>query len=185
MPMIWDEIRSLNVRMRYPTTWNTIHLIKTHPDLSFFDVVDTQEKEDIKILLRRSFALGVDDVASWKTSSKYDTVRWADFKDTYIEHLAFIPQFSYHVQHGGNHDIVNASTRRHGPSWRMIVSLEQGNIQPFGVYPGGQSGNPGSIYYNNMLDHWSNGQYFNLIFMKRLNDQKEKIMFTTQMKPKE
>ena len=30
------------------------------------------------------------------------------------------------------------------------------------VYPGGQSGNPGSKFYDNMIDEWVKGGYFNV-----------------------
>ena len=91
--------------------------------------------------------------------------RWADYKDTFVGHLLQgLPAFSYHVQHGGNHDIVNASSRTHGPSWRMVVSLEKTGVRAWGVYPGGQSGNPGSPYYNNMLNTWATGNNYLLQF---------------------
>ena len=69
---------------------------------------------------------------------------------------------------------LNAST---GPSWRMIVGL--GNfvdaspgllpdtttafsptgIYAIGVYPGGQSENPASPWYQNLIEAWWNGEY--------------------------
>ena len=55
--------------------------------------------------------------------------------------------------------------RDYGPSWRMIVDLGD-EVKAIGVYPGGQSGNPGSKYYDNMVDTWANGQYNDLNFWK-------------------
>jgi penicillin G amidase len=46
-----------------------------------------------------------------------------------------------------------------GPSWRMIVSLSPGNISARGVYPGGQSENPASAWYANLVPLWWDGQY--------------------------
>ena len=37
----------------------------------------------------------------------------------------------------------------------------------YGVYPGGQSGNPGSKYYDNFVDTWAAGQYYKLWVMKK------------------
>ncbi|MGK7369257.1 MAG: penicillin acylase family protein [Candidatus Halalkalibacterium sp. M3_1C_030] len=34
------------------------------------------------------------------------------------------------------------------------------------MYPGGQSGNPGSPYYDNMIDDWNAGELYPLRFMK-------------------
>ena len=39
-----------------------------------------------------------------------------------------------------------------------------------GIYPGGQSGYPGSIYYDNFIDDWVNGKYYNLNFPKNNNE---------------
>jgi penicillin amidase len=162
-PLIWDEMENDKALLDYPTTFTTIKLLKQQPTLSFFDILSTPEKENAGDLLRKSFALGVQDIEEWK-SKREKQARWADFKDTYIGHLARLEPLSVRVQHGGNHDIVNASTRTHGPSWRMVVSLEKEGVKAWGVYPGGQSGNPGSPYYSNMVELWGQGKYFSLPF---------------------
>ena len=48
---------------------------------------------------------------------------------------------------GGGDDIINAFTKYHGPSWRMVVELTD-KINAYAIYPGGQDGNPGSKYYD-------------------------------------
>lgn len=75
-------------------------------------------------------------------------------------HLSQIPAFSKTGVHtGGYRNIVNATSERNGPSWRMIVELTE-PVQAVGVYPGGQSGNPGSKYYDNFIDSWATGKYY-------------------------
>jgi penicillin G amidase len=46
-----------------------------------------------------------------------------------------------------------------GPSWRMIVSFVSGGASARGVYPGGQSENPASPWYANLVPLWWDGQY--------------------------
>jgi penicillin G amidase len=46
-----------------------------------------------------------------------------------------------------------------GPSWRMIVSFDAGALSAVGVYPGGQSENPASPWYTNLVPLWWDGQY--------------------------
>jgi penicillin amidase len=92
--------------------------------------------------------------------------RWADYKDSYLTHLLRLEPLNIHVKAGGNRDIVNAHSRTHGPSWRMVVSLEKSGIKAWAAYPGGQSGDPGSIHYTDMLGRWLQGQYFPLQFLK-------------------
>lgn len=47
-----------------------------------------------------------------------------------------------------------------GPSWRMIVSWD-GRNDPVGegIYPGGQSESPYSLWYANLVADWWNGKY--------------------------
>jgi len=55
---------------------------------------------------------------------------------------------------------LTAST---GPSWRMIVSFSGGALSSaVGVYPGGQSENPASPWYTNLVPLWWDGQYLPL-----------------------
>jgi penicillin amidase len=51
---------------------------------------------------------------------------------------------------------LTAST---GPSWRMIVTLSAAGVSARGVYPGGQSENPASPWYENLVPLWWDGQY--------------------------
>jgi penicillin amidase len=41
----------------------------------------------------------------------------------------------------------------------MIVHLTD-PVEALGVYPGGQSGNPGSAHYTDMIDTWRKGKYY-------------------------
>ena len=46
-----------------------------------------------------------------------------------------------------------------GPSWRMVVTLGASGVSATGVYPGGQSENPASPWYNDQTSLWWNGAY--------------------------
>jgi penicillin amidase len=147
-----------------------------------FDLQSTPEKETAREIIRKAFLLGVDDIEKWK-SSHDPKVAWADFKASYIGHLLRIEPLSIPVRHGGNHDIVNAHSKTHGPSWRMVVSLEKSGIKCWATYPGGQSGNPGSRHYSDMLGRWVSDDYFPLLFLHQENDGSGKVYFTSQLNP--
>lgn len=181
MPMIWDEMSTKDAVLSTPTTYNTIKLIKEKPDLSFFDIQTTDQKETAKEILQLSFKEGVKDITEWKKNHEGVTPEWGTFKDSYIGHLLRLQPFNIPVKHGGNHDIVNAHSRTHGPSWRMVVSLEKTGIKAWGVYPGGQSGNPGSYYYSNLLDTWVADKHFQLSFMHIANEGKP--LYTVSLNP--
>jgi penicillin amidase len=46
-----------------------------------------------------------------------------------------------------------------GPSWRMIAALGASGVSAQGVYPGGQSENPASPWYTNLVPLWWDGKY--------------------------
>jgi len=175
--LVWDEMRKNTIALDYPSDYTTIKLIKEKPDLTFFDMVETPEKETAKEVVQLAFIRAVENIEDWKIA-KGKEPRWADYKDTFIGHLLpGIPALSYHVEHGGTGDAINASSRTNGPSWRMVVSLEKTKVKAWGVYPGGQSGNPGSPYYNNLINLWAQGNY--IPFQFESDPAKMKEVFTS------
>ena len=112
-----------------------------------------------------SFKAAAKELSEWKTEhGDYD---WQHYKGAYVGHLLqSLPAFSrFDIPVGGDRNTVNASDVNHGPSWRMIVEMSS-PPKAYGIYPGGQSGNPGSRYYDNFIDDWAAGHYYDLLFMQ-------------------
>lgn len=61
----------------------------------------------------------------------------------------------------------------------MVVDLDPEGVQAWGIYPGGQSGNPGSYFYDNMVDDWISGRAYKLAFLQSADEQNEKIVGKT------
>lgn len=177
---IWDEIktsRDENIALSYPTAYSTIKLMKQFPDHEFFDNKLTDTKETVKDLILLSFREMMLEVAELK--GKGD-LSWAAYKSTYIGHqLRFKALGNHNIQAGGSGgDVVNATGKNHGPSQRIIVELDPDGVKAWGHYPGGQSGNPGSKYYDNMVEAWTNGQYFDLLFLTNPDKSHDRIIFS-------
>ena len=101
---------------------------------------------------------------------------WYKVKNTSVTDLAKLAAFSYdHMKIGGWGNTINAAKGDHGPSWRMIVQMGK-EIEAYGVYPGGQSGNPGSKYYADYLQHWVEGKYYKLDFLPNSDKQDDKAI---------
>jgi penicillin amidase len=73
------------------------------------------------------------------------------------------------IENGGGDYSISSVKKDHGPSWRMIVQLTK-NTEARGIYPGGQSGNPGSFYYDNFVNDWTNGAYYTLWMMTKSDE---------------
>lgn len=182
MQYAWDEMKDENVSYTLPEDYSMIRLMKNEPDLAFWDIRETPEKEDLTTLVKLSFTKAVEHVSNWEKENK-KSARWADYKDTYIQHLLRIDPLSTHARVGGDEGIVNAADHRVGPSWRFIVSLEPKGVKAWGVYPAGQSGNPGSPFYDNMIPYWSDGNYFRLNFSSAVDSIKTQALYIQQLTP--
>ena len=148
--MIWDEIFSeTTIALPTPDTWVTINLMESSKDHPFYDVQATPHTENLRDLVNASFTA----VISLPKATLGET------KKAHIPHLTRLPAFSSDTIHlGGTKRALNAMQQTVGPSWRMIVALGE-TPEAYGMYPGGQSGNPASAYYMNKIDAWAKGEY--------------------------
>lgn len=151
----------------YPTLW--AQTFKVSPD-----GLKPLPERTAQILLNHKDSLKNADaviVATYKKTA--DTValleeqgelEWYKIKNTSINHLAKLAPFSYSgIENGGWGNTINAMKGNHGPSWRMVVHMNE-HPEAYGIYPGGQSGNPGSKYYADFIDKWAQGEYNRLTF---------------------
>ena len=175
---IWDEIRDSEYSLTYPTNYSTINLMHNHPDLDFFDDKSTDEKETLKEVVANSFRETVEELTVWMEENPDGA--WAEYKGTFVRHLAQLePLGVYNIPASGNGgDIVNATGSNHGPSERIIIELDPSGVKAWGHYPGGQSGNPGSPYYDNFVDAWANGEYYDLLFLRSAEEESNRFVFT-------
>lgn len=179
---IWDEFEGNERRLIKPDWFQTIRYLKNHPEGELIDNRKTPETESIKSLTSSSFHRMADSVESWKKANSGKEFNWAHYKHTTLTHLTRLPAFSIDdIENGGGKSIVNATSHNWGPSWRMVVSPGVAG-QAFGVYPGGQSGNPGSRYYDNFVDFWVKGKYYNLLILKP-DEQHQRILHITRLTP--
>ncbi len=140
----------------------------------FVDNITTPQKETLSDDVVMAFRKIVPLIKIAETDGKNT---WAKFKDTHVTHLAKLPALSrLHLPIGGGTHIINAAKEDHGPSWRMVVSLTP-ETQAYGVYPGGQNGNPGSKYYDDFIDTWANGKYYPLWVMKKEEQADKRVKF--------
>lgn len=181
---LWDEFDSVDVAIIKPRDGATIALLRNEPTSSFVDIQLTPEQESLGDLLETSFIIAVEEVAAWE-EEKGQEASWGNKKESSIRHLTQQDALSLTgLQVDGNRDIVNANSGRHGASWRMVVELSQ-PVQAFGIYPGGQSGNPGSPFYANFVESWRKGEYNPLYFINKQQDYKDKILYTQTLSPKQ
>ncbi len=180
-PLTWDEFDLDNTAFIDPYTYQTIYMLKNHPEDDFMDIVETPEKETAKDLFLITFKETAKELTEWK--KEHGDYNWQAYKATFVGHLLQgLPAFSrFNLPIGGDRNTVNAADKNHGPSWRMIVEMTSPPTA-LGIYPGGQSGNPGSKYYDNFIDRWAIGEYFQALFIQDQNNS-EDIIATQTLTP--
>lgn len=160
----YDELDKSNVSFRLPQPYNTANLVVNDPKFILFDITNTDTIETAKEVANIAFQKTVSFFKEF-AKDKNNSTKWQHYKNTQITHLARIKAFSLDdIPIGGYHNIVNACSDLWGPSWRMIVDFTNGKPQCYGVYPGGQSGNPGSKGFTEYIEKWSKGEYYKLHF---------------------
>ncbi len=179
---IWDEFDTIKFDYRRPSNYNTFYLMKNFPELKYYDIVSTEKTENLSDIINLSFELMKDSIDNWKKSNSND-IAWKNYKNTTIRHLLRINDFSVsNINIGGNRNILNAASKYHGPSWRMIVELDPKGTKAWGIYPGGQSGNPGNINYSLMIQDWAVGKYHKLLFNNISEKIEDQMLYTKKFK---
>jgi penicillin G amidase len=139
-----------------PEIWRLIQLSNAKVMSKVFDDVRTPSTtESMEDIILASFV-------QLKLKGEELLKPWGLARPVTINHYTKIPALSAtNLALDGTPDAVNAMNDNFGPSWRMIVEFGK-ELTAYGVYPGGQSGNPLSPHYRDFLDTWANKKYHKL-----------------------
>lgn len=171
---VWmDEFSKIPPPWDWPEEFTTIEALLKDTAFAFIDNINTPAKETLQQVVTGAFKKAVPAIAA---ADKDGKLGWSKFKDSGIQHLLRLgPLSKFHLITGGGTHVINATKKYHGPSWRMVVHLTD-KTEAYGIYPGGQSGNPGSKYYDTFVDNWAAGQYYSLWVMKKEEAGDKRIM---------
>ncbi|MHA7878046.1 MAG: penicillin acylase family protein [Bacteroidota bacterium] len=152
---LWKSLQNAQWPTLIPCFYRTLEILKYHPNSPHLDLGNHATMGD---LVHAAFVASVHVLEAWQT--KYQRpYRWGNYRKVFINHLANITPFGLdNLQISGGAHILNANEGNYGASMRLLVAL---GAQPKGwfIYPGGQSGNPGSPYYTNFIERWRQGKY--------------------------
>jgi len=174
-PLLWDELRSAPAGLSAPATPGTAIVLQLLRDSSSrwwddrrtADVVEDRDAILADALVRALVQVvrrhGDPDAGGW---------RWEKIRHANIYHLLRLRSLSaLDVPVQGGMSTLNPSSGdgSFGPSWRMVVELGP-EVRGWGIYPGGQSGNPASSRYLDRLDAWSEGRLDSLFVPKTADE---------------
>jgi penicillin amidase len=157
-------------------------LLINEPNSKWFDNIKTPARETCVDIVMHSFTATADEMRR-KYGQPGQKWQWGEVKDTHINHLANLPGFGTgKFFAGGTGAVINALRGGNGPSWRMVVQMGP-TVKGYGVFPGGESGNPGSFYYDDMFKTWKDGELNELLFLESANENSSKIKSTLSLTP--
>ncbi len=179
---IWrDDLERIRPAAPWPDEQTTMELLaRDSVHLTYIDNRNTPQRETLTDLVTASLSSATVVLQKYESDGK---LNWSLFKEPSVNHLLrdALPSFARKkLPVGGNGNIVNAITKSHGPSWRMVVHLTS-TTEAYGIYPGGQNGNPGSRFYDDYVDTWVKGEYNRLLLMSR--DDRSDSKWTLNLKP--
>jgi penicillin amidase len=155
--------KSLNIQLKWPNRYRTVQLLTTQTTSHWYRDT-TNQSISRQNLVNKTFYATIDSLtkhhgplsAAWQ---------WGAVKGSNIPALSQAPGLGSGVfSAGGTSGVINALSDTHGPSWRMVVQLGP-VVKGYGIFPGGESGNPGSYFYDNFFQTWKNGQLKELLFL--------------------
>ncbi len=179
---VWgDELAGALIPLTKPESFVLLEQMNRDSNYRVADDIRTKDKvESLKDQVR----IGIEKATlKCLALEKENKLSWETFKATRVLHLTKIPVLSrLNLSIGGGTNIINATGENNGPSWRMVVHLTD-EIEAYGLYPGGQSGNPGSPYYDSFINYWAAGKYYRLLFLpKEKLKQHERTKWHIQFK---
>ncbi len=176
--MIWaDDFAAKNLQGNYPSMDRTEKLIEQEPNSKWFNDTRTPVQETCTEIINSAFTNVIDDLTH-QYGAPGKKWQWGTFKKMEIAHLTRQPALSSgNFESGGTGSTINALIDGHGPSWRMVVQMGP-TVKGYGILPGGESGNPGSFFYDDMLKTWQQGQLKELLFMQSPDEKSARIKVT-------
>lgn len=129
-------------------------------DSVWFDMVTTPGPDTFADVLRE---------AVQRQTAPEDAVPWGEVHTLQIRHITRSPAlralWREKLPYPGWTETLSPARdmqATHSASWRVVVDFADGNPRAWGVYPGGQSGNPFSRHYDAHVDTFVSFDYYAL-----------------------
>jgi penicillin amidase len=175
---VWaDDVARIPQPAVPPDQQTLLEMLLRDSSIKYIDNSNTPEQETLSMQVTDALHKAS---GSLQQREQEGRLAWWKENNASIYHLlrtAVLPFGRVGLEVGGTGNAINAIKGSHGPSWRMIVHLTT-PTEAYGVYPGGQSGNPGSRFYDSFVDTWAAGKYYTLWMMKPSEKNDKRIIGT-------
>jgi penicillin amidase len=178
---VWaDEWRAAGIELRKDSWGHTDlnrwsppmevleYMVVKQPTSKWFDDVSTTDTiETLREIALKSLREAVDDIFT-RLGPEIAEWQWGSMNRLRIDHLSGDP-----LLRRGGHPLSGSDLALNargsggdvtgGPSWRMVVDFADLG-RSYGIFPGGQSGNPENPHYDDLINAWVRNEYIPLLF---------------------
>ncbi len=156
-----SKMRSIGPPYSNPTLLTGLNeLFESRPSMAYEKLHGVQP--DLHSIFTQAFIQAYDDLIENRGPNLETDWQWWKQNGSTINHLLNVPALNMNrLQVDGSNYSPNAIRNNNGPSWRMVVEMTR-PVKAWGVYLGGQSGNPASKNYNAFVQNWADGNPFEL-----------------------
>lgn len=165
---MWGERLGESKYYMHPPLPRTVKIIREEPNSKWFDNPDTPGVET----LREQAVIALNDAVadlSRRLGRDVNDWKWHKARPTMFSHVAKLPGLGEKVTVRGTAQSVFANSGSHGPVWKLVVALGS-KPKAWCAYPGGQSGDPSSLYYNNFMEPWRKGEMREVVYLLSAKD---------------
>lgn len=165
--IVWDE--PAFGTLRHPNQERLYLMLAGKVSDQWLDIQDTPDvKEGAQDVMKKALeqtAISLENEFGWERANW----RWGNHHKVLFRHYtrseALKPLWRGPYEYPGFASTLSPASNRtttHSASWRMVVDFSTTPPKGYGVYPGGQSGNPFSPNYDAQIDAYINFEHFEL-----------------------
>jgi penicillin amidase len=172
--LTWDELATAGplITGRRFRPADAVLLTLMHDSLNpWWDLRSTARLERRDDIIDAALASGLD-TTTRRHGNPGPGWRWGSVHHANIHHLLRLPALSaldLEVTGGPGTLSPSSGSGIFGASWRMVVELAP-TVRAWAIYPGGQSGQPASRHYRDLLPRWLAGELDSLPFPGSIDD---------------
>ena len=188
MPLLWDELENAPPGLPEPAVPGMAIVLELLRDSTspWWDDRRTRDVvEDRDAILAEALVRALAQTVRRHGAPEAGGWRWDKIRHANIYHLLRLRSLSaLDVPVQGGMSTLNPSSGdgSFGPSWRMVVELGP-EVRGWGIYPGGQSGNPASSRYLDRLAAWSEGRLDTLFVPRSAAEFGSRLQSALQLEP--
>ena len=171
---LWSRLFPDRRGYMYPSLPRTIKILGD-PNSRWYDDPSTEKKESRADMVHAALDRAIASVEKKTGQSDPSRWTWAAYRPTDLVHFSKIPGAGHEdMPAAGMEHAIFANTGSHGPVWKMVVAVGSPKPKAWGVYPGGQSGDPFSPHFEDFVDDWRKGTMKEIEYLTSPDDTDER-----------